>query len=220
MNDLRICPSILNADLENLSHEIERVATADLLHLDIMDNIFVPNITFDFAQSREIIEQSPIPVDTHLMIVDPDIRAIDYAHARSASVTFHFEASTQPEETLKAIRAAGSRAGLAIKPQTPFWSIADLLPSLDMLLIMTVEPGFGGQKFMADQMPKLQQAADAIAQMRAPHPWLQVDGGITLETIRIAAQCGADTFVAGSAIYRSESPEQTIRLLRQNAQVQ
>jgi len=218
MGTMRICPSILNADHSQLFSEIDRVSSADLLHLDIMDNIFVPNITFDFETSQRIIAHSQIPVDSHLMIHNPDEAAVDYAHAGSASVTFHCEASQNPLHTIRAIKAAGARAGLAIKPATPFSAVKELLSELDMLLIMTVEPGFGGQKFMADQMPKLHEAALAIAEMSENRPWLQVDGGITLETIVIAAQSGADTFVAGSAIYKSDNPAEMISSLRKTAQ--
>jgi ribulose-phosphate 3-epimerase len=218
MGTMRICPSILNADHSQLFSEIDRVSSADLLHLDIMDNIFVPNITFDFETSKRIIAHSQIPVDSHLMIHNPDEAAVNYAHAGSASVTFHCEASQNPLHTIRTIKAAGARAGLAIKPATPFSAVKELLSELDMLLIMTVEPGFGGQKFMADQMPKLHEAALAIAEMSENRPWLQVDGGITLETIVIAAQSGADTFVAGSAIYKSDNPAEMISSLRTTAQ--
>ena len=214
---IRICPSILNADHTRLLEEIDRVSTADLLHLDVMDNIFVPNQTFNFAQCVEIFQYSKIPVDTHLMICDPDVKAVDYAEAGSASVTFHFEASQKPLETIRNLRKAGARVGVAIKPATTFEEIAELLEHIDMLLIMTVEPGFGGQKFMVDQLPKVRAARDALMLTQGTHPWIQVDGGISLETIGLAAQAGADTFVAGSAIYQAQSPAQVIDALRQAA---
>ncbi len=207
MSKYRICPSILNADLANLDLEISRIASeSDLLHLDIMDNIFVPNKTFDFPESERIIVTSPIPVDVHLMIADPDQSAAAYASAGAASVTFHFEAAHEVGSTAEAIKSAGARVGLAIKPGTPFSAVADFLPIVDMLLIMTVEPGFGGQAFMADMMPKVSEARHAIDQIPAPDTWLQVDGGVTLETILKAAEAGADTFVAGSAVFRSPEP--------------
>jgi len=214
---VRICPSILNADHAHLNSEIDKVASADLLHLDIMDNIFVPNQTFDFHQTKEIIGHSKIPVDTHLMIHNPDELAVDYAAAGSASVTFHFEASKSPIDTLNVIRDLGVRAGLAIKPKTRMSEVSDLLPYVDMFLVMTVEPGFGGQSFMADQLPKIQEAHDAIQALGGKKPWLQVDGGITLETILLAAEAGADTFVAGSAIYKAKSPQEMITSLRHAA---
>ncbi len=214
---IRICPSILNADHARLTDEIDRVTSADWLHLDIMDNIFVPNQTFSFEDSRFIIAHSQIPVDSHLMIIDPDERAVDYADIGSASVTIHFEASHDPRITLQTIRKHGARAGLALKPNTPFAAAEPLLDDIDMLLIMTVEPGFGGQKFMADQMSKVEEAHKAISGIVKERPWLQVDGGITLETIALAASAGADAFVAGSAIYGSENPAQMIAALRSAA---
>jgi len=214
---IRICPSILNADHQRLQAEIDLVKSADLLHLDVMDNIFVPNLTFSLAQCREIISFSAIPVDTHLMISDPDEKAVLYAEVGSASVTFHFEASLDPRGTIRKLRAAGSRVGLAIKPQSKFTDVADLLEEIDMLLIMTVEPGFGGQKFMNDQLPKIEEAHLAISKMTKSHPWLQVDGGISLATIASAARAGADTFVAGSSIYGSGDAAQAIRKLRELA---
>ena len=211
---IRICPSILNADHSHLKEEIDRVATADLLHLDVMDNIFVPNKTFSLDECKEIISDSKIPVDSHLMIADPDLSAIKYAEIGSASVTFHFEASNDPLGTISQLRSSGVRVGLAIKPKTSFESVADLLEQIDMLLIMTVEPGFGGQSFMADQLPKIERARRALLELGSAAPWLQVDGGISLETIALAAQAGADTFVAGSAIYKAQSPSEMIAALR------
>ena len=211
---IRICPSILNADHSHLKEEIDRVATADLLHLDVMDNIFVPNKTFSLDECKEIISDSKIPVDSHLMIADPDLSAIKYAEMGSASVTFHFEASKDPLGTISQLRSSGVRVGLAIKPKTSFESVADLLEQIDMLLIMTVEPGFGGQSFMADQLPKIERARRALLELGSAAPWLQVDGGISLETIALAAQAGADTFVAGSAIYKAQSPSEMIAALR------
>ena len=211
---IRICPSILNADHSHLKEEIDRVATADLLHLDVMDNIFVPNKTFSLDECREIIADSKIPVDSHLMIADPDLSAIKYAEMGSASVTFHFEASKDPLGTISQLRSSGVRVGLAIKPKTSFESVAELLAQIDMLLIMTVEPGFGGQSFMVDQLPKIERARRALLELGSAAPWLQVDGGISLETIALAAQAGADTFVAGSAIYKAQSPSEMIAALR------
>ena len=214
---IRICPSILNADHSRLFEEIGRVASADFLHLDVMDNIFVPNQTFSFEECTEIIRRSPIPVDSHLMIADPDQKAELYAKAGSANVTFHFEASNDPRGTIRKIKEAGARAGLAVKPKTTFEEVSEYLTEIDMLLIMTVEPGFGGQSFMSDQLVKIQKAHAAIKSLTGKAPWLQVDGGISLETIALAARAGADTFVAGSAIYKSDDAERTIRKLRELA---
>ena len=214
---VRICPSILNADHAHLNSEIDKVSSADLLHLDIMDNIFVPNQTFSFHQSKDIIAYSQMPVDTHLMIHNPDELAVDYAAAGSANVTFHFEASKSPVDTINAIKDLGARAGIAIRPKTPLIEVSHLLSYVDTLLVMTVEPGFGGQSFMMDQLHKIKQAHDAITALAGEKPWLQVDGGITLETIILAADAGADTFVAGSTIYRANSPQEMIESLRHAA---
>ena len=214
---IRICPSILNADHSRLFEEIDQVASADLLHLDVMDNRFVPNQTFSLDECREIIGHSQIPVDTHLMIADPDQKAVLYAEAGSSSVTFHLEASLNPRATIAQLHKSGVRVGLAIKPKTTFEVIEQFLSEIDMLLIMTVEPGFGGQSFMFDQLPKIVQARDAISKILPKAPWLQVDGGISLQTIALAAEAGADTFVAGSAIYKSANPRDMISRLRELA---
>jgi ribulose-phosphate 3-epimerase len=212
---IRICPSILNADRNNLASEIAKVsAQSDLLHLDVMDNIFVPNATFNLEESREIILNSPIPVDVHLMIVNPDSEADRYAAAGSASVTFHLEASQMPSETIKKISAAGARVGVALKPNTPFHELAPLMHLIDMVLIMTVEPGFGGQSFMSNMMPKVQEARREIDSKYFGKIWLQVDGGISLDTIIEATSAGADTFVAGSAVFKAPNPAEMIGALR------
>ena len=209
---IRITPSILNADFSRLDEEISRIAAvSDFLHLDVMDNVFVPNFTFDFDQAAAIIGASPIPVDSHLMIADVDRLAPAYAHAGSASVTIHAEASSAISGTLRAIKAEGSRAGLALKPGSSIEDYEDYVDAVDMFLIMTVEPGFGGQKFMHAMMEKV-SATKAIIGDRPI--WLQVDGGISLETIEIAREAGADTFVAGSAVFNSPDPAEMITQLR------
>jgi len=215
-HQIRITPSILNADFSNLGAEIERISvTSDLVHLDVMDDIFVPNFTFDFEQAAEIISVSKLPVDAHLMVANVDQIAPKYAEVGCASVTIHAEATTDIRGTLKSIRSNGARAALAIKPKTPLDQYLEFLDDLDMLLIMTVEPGFGGQKFMADQIPKIAQARSAIGTKAI---WLQVDGGISLETIESAAAAGADTFVAGSAVFSSTDPANMVTILREKAQ--
>ena len=209
---VRITPSILNADFSHLDQEIARIAAvSDLLHLDVMDNVFVPNFTFDFDQAANIIASSPIPVDSHLMIADVDHLAPAYAHAGSASVTIHAEASSSIASTLRAIRAEGARAGLALKPGSSIEDYADFIDDVDMFLIMTVEPGFGGQKFMSAMMDKVSRTRTIIGDRPI---WLQVDGGISLETIEIARDAGADTFVAGSAVFNASDPAEMIVQLR------
>ena len=216
VHQIRITPSILNADFKNLGAEIERISlTSDLVHLDVMDDIFVPNFTFDFSQASEIISVSKLPVDAHLMVAEVDQIATQYAEIGCASVTIHAEATADIRSTLRAIRSNGARASLALKPKTSLEPYLEFLDDLDMLLIMTVEPGFGGQKFMSDQLPKIAQARKEIG---ARAIWLQVDGGISLETIESAATAGADTFVAGSAVFNSADPAQMVTVLREKAE--
>lgn len=210
--EIRITPSILNADRENLSSEISRIAIdSDFIHLDVMDNIFVPNFTFDFDSAKSIIQSSPVPIDSHLMVADADEVAIAYAQAGSASVTFHVEAVRDIRRTARGIRAAGARASLALKPASAIGDFEEYLNEIDMVLIMTVEPGFGGQAFMEDMLPKVRETRKIIGDRPI---WLQVDGGISLETIERAADAGADTFVAGSAVFRADDPAAMIRELR------
>lgn len=210
--DIRITPSILNADLDNLNSEIAKIApVSDFLHLDVMDNIFVPNFTFDFQAAEEIIRNSPIPVDAHLMVSDVDAIAISYAEIGTASVTIHAEATADIASTLRGIRRAGSRSSLALKPGTDIEQYADFVSDVDMFLIMTVEPGFGGQSFMREMMDKVSRTRQIIGDRPI---WLQVDGGVSLETIEIAYDAGADTFVAGSSVFSSDDPAEMIRKLR------
>ena len=214
-NELRITPSILNADHANLNAEIAKIAEdSDLVHLDIMDNLFVPNLTWDFSAAEKIISECPIPVDAHLMINDVDRIALDYAQAGAGSVTIHIESAKTPAQTFKALRKLGVRAGMALKPGTEIELYSDLLSEIDMLLIMTVEPGFGGQKFMADMMDKVRRSKALIGDRPI---WIQVDGGISMETIAIAREAGADTFVAGSAVFNSPDPAEMVKMLRHRA---
>ena len=214
-NELRITPSILNADHSNLNAEIAKIAKdSDLIHLDIMDNLFVPNLTWDFAAAEKIIAECPITVDAHLMINDVDRLALDYARAGAGSVTIHIEAAENPVQTLKSLRKLGSRAGMALKPGTEIELYSELLDEIDMLLIMTVEPGFGGQKFMANMMDKVRRSKALIGDRPI---WIQVDGGVSMETIAIAREAGADTFVAGSAVFNSPDPAEMVKMLRHRA---
>ena len=215
MHEIRITPSILNADLNNLESEIAKISSvSDLLHLDIMDNKFVPNQTWNFEAAESIIKKSPLPVDAHLMISDPDKQAINYAEAGCASVTIHYEATMNPKQTLKSIRGAGARAALALKPKTDFSVLLEYRELIDMILIMTVEPGFGGQKFMSEMMSKVRKSREFIGEADI---WLQVDGGISLETIEIARDAGADTFVAGSAVFKASDPAAMVLQLKELA---
>ena len=214
-HDVRITPSILNADFAHLDSEIAKIAGAsDLIHLDIMDNVFVPNMTFDFQAATDIIKNCPIPVDSHLMVADVDLIAIQYAEAGSASVTIHVEAASDVRGTLKGIKSHGARASIALKPNTPIHEYSEYFDLIDMVLIMTVEPGFGGQKFMENMMAKVKEARKLIG---ARPIWLQVDGGISLATIDIAREAGADTFVAGSAVFNADDPAAMVEQLRTQA---
>jgi len=210
--EIRITPSILNADFDDLDQEIGKIAgVSDLIHLDIMDNIFVPNFTFDFESASTIIKGCPIGVDAHLMVANVDEIAPKYAQVGCASVTIHAEASENIAQTLRTIRSEGSRSGLAIKPNSSIEEYERFSDLVDMFLIMTVEPGFGGQKFMSEMMDKVRATRKVIGNRPI---WLQVDGGISLETIEIAVEAGADTFVAGSAVFKSDDPAHMINALR------
>ncbi|MDT3317151.1 ribulose-phosphate 3-epimerase [Microbacterium sp. KSW4-11] len=215
-SDVRINPSILAADFVNMQAELARIASADFVHVDVMDNHFVPNLTFGPQMVERIQATSPVPLDVHLMISDADRWAPGYAEIGAASVTFHLEAAAEPVALARRLRDIGARAGVAVKPATPVEQLFDVLDEFDQILVMTVEPGFGGQSFMADQMPKLRRLADE-ARRRGSHVWLQVDGGIGESTIAQAAEAGADTFVAGSAVFGAEEPGAAIRALRSAA---
>ena len=214
--DIRINPSILSADFVNMQADLERIASADFVHVDVMDNHFVPNLTFGPQMVERVQQTSPVPLDVHLMITDPDRWAPGYAELGAASVTFHLEAATDPIALARTLRGIGARAGVAVKPATPIEGLFDVLDEFDQILVMTVEPGFGGQSFMADQMPKLARLHDE-ARRRGSQVWLQVDAGISASTIAQAAEAGADTFVAGSAVFGADDPGQAIEALRREA---
>jgi len=212
----RINPSILSADFANMQRDLERIASADYVHVDVMDNHFVPNLTFGPQMVRRVQDTSPVPLDVHLMIADPDRWAPEYAEIGAASVTFHLEAAGEPIALARRLRAIGARAGVAIKPGTAPDQLFDYLDEFDQILVMTVEPGFGGQSFIAGTMHKLQQLRKH-ADKHGSTVWLQVDGGIQPGTIEQAAEAGADTFVAGSAVFGRESVEAAIGDLRELA---
>jgi ribulose-phosphate 3-epimerase len=210
---VQISPSILASDFANLETELRRVANADWAHVDVMDAHFVPNLTIGLPVVEALARVSPIPLDCHLMIDDPDRWAPLYAEAGASSVTFHIEAAREPASLARNLRALGVRAGMALKPGTAFGPYADLLPELDMVLVMTVEPGFGGQSFLADQLPKVREVREAVARCGG-EIWVQVDGGVSASTIEACAEAGADVFVAGSAVFGAEAAAAAVDQLR------
>ncbi|HEV3173455.1 MAG TPA: ribulose-phosphate 3-epimerase [Actinocrinis sp.] len=215
---VQISPSILNSDFARLADEVASVSqSADWVHVDVMDNHFVPNLTLGLPVVESLRKVSVLPLDCHLMIEDPDRWAPAYAEAGAASVTFHIEAAAAPVRLARTLRAAGARAGLALKPATPIEPYEDLLPELDMILIMSVEPGFGGQRFLDIVLPKVRRARQAI-QRHGGQIWLQMDGGVSAETIERCADAGADVFVAGSAVYSADDRDAAVRELRELAQ--
>jgi ribulose-phosphate 3-epimerase len=211
-----IAPSILSADFARLGEQADEVDNADWLHVDVMDGHFVPNLTIGLPVVQSLRRATALPLDCHLMIDDPDRWAPGYADAGAANVTFHVEAAADPVGTARAIRSAGALAGLSVKPGTPLEGYLELLREFDTLLVMTVEPGFGGQDFIADMMSKVRLAREHVA---AGHLrlFIEVDGGITADTIEQAAQAGADVFVAGSAVYGADDPAKAVEALRGRA---
>ncbi|WP_294836568.1 ribulose-phosphate 3-epimerase [uncultured Eubacterium sp.] len=212
-NKVKISPSILASDYANLQSELERISTSDMIHVDVMDGHFVPNISIGAPVTAACKKVCDVPFDVHLMISNPLDYAEDFAKAGADIICFHSECDSDTEETIDKILSLGKKAGLAIKPATPIDEVVKYLDKLSMVLVMTVEPGFGGQSFMESTMPKV----EAIRKIN-PDIDIEVDGGINAETIKIAAKAGANVFVAGSAVFKSENPAETIALLRKNAQ--
>jgi ribulose-phosphate 3-epimerase len=210
---IRIAPSLLSADFANLEADLRRIEGADWAHVDVMDNHFVPNLTIGAPVVRALAAVAPLPLDVHLMIADVDRHALGYAEAGARSVTLHVEASAAPVRTARALRAAGVRAGIAVRPATPVEPLLDLLPEFDLVLVMTVEPGFGGQTFLDVTLPKVRRVREAVRRSGSD-VWLQVDGGVSEETIERCAAAGADTFVAGSAVYGAADPAAAVARLR------
>lgn len=211
-----ISPSILNCDFSDLRGELAKISGADYAHVDVMDNHFVPNLSLGLPVVESIIGASPVPIDAHLMIENPDVWAPQYAEAGCASVTFHAEAVGAPIRLAREIRRLGARASLAIKPSTPIEPYIDLLPEFDMILVMTVEPGFGGQSFLDCTLPKIERTRKAIKNAGLD-VWVQVDGGVSRATIERAAGAGANVFVAGSAVYKAQDAHEEVRVLRELA---
>ncbi|MFF1529261.1 ribulose-phosphate 3-epimerase [Cellulomonas sp. NPDC058312] len=208
-----ISPSILSADFANLERDLHRIGRADYAHVDVMDNHFVPNLTLGLPVVKRIIEVAPVPVDVHLMIEDADRWAVEYAHAGAASVTFHAEAAQAAVRLAREIRSAGARASIALRPASPVEPLLDLLPEFDMVLVMTVEPGFGGQAFIDGTLPKIRRLRAAVDEQGAD-TWIQVDGGVSRSTVATVAEAGANVFVAGSAVYGAPDPDAEIDALR------
>lgn len=214
---MHIHPSILSADFVNLESELGSILSADAYHVDVMDNHFVPNLTFGLQMVQSLQGVTKRDLDIHLMITDVDLHGPKYAEVGVASVTFHIEASLNPVQLARDIRARGSKVAAAVKPNTPVAALAELLPELDMVLVMTVEPGFGGQKLIESTIAKVSQARE-LSRSRGLEIAIQVDGGVTEENIATLAQAGADTFVAGSSVFKAVDRNRQIDLLRTLAQ--
>ena len=212
-NTLKISPSILASDYANLQSELDRISTSDMIHIDVMDGHFVPNISIGAPVVAACKKVCNVPFDVHLMISNPLDYAEDFAKAGADIICFHTECDSDTEQTIDKILSLGKKAALAIKPATPIDEVVKYLDKISMVLVMTVEPGFGGQSFMESTMPKI----EAIRKIN-PDIDIEVDGGINADTVKIAAKAGANVFVAGSAVFKSENPAETIALLKKNAQ--
>lgn len=209
---VKISPSMLACDFANIESELKKCESADLIHLDVMDGHFVPNITIGAPVIKAMNAVCDIDFDVHLMISEPLKYIEDFADAGADIITFHVECDSDINETVNEIIHCGCKAGLAVKPATPIEAVYPYIDRLSMVLVMTVEPGFGGQSFMDDMMPKIEKLRKDF-----PHIDIQVDGGINPETIKTCAKAGANVFVAGSAVFKSENPKETIIQLKENA---
>lgn len=210
--EMKISPSMLASDYANLEAELKKCESAELIHLDVMDGHFVPNISIGAPVIKAMKRVCSVPFDVHLMISDPLKYIEDFADAGADIITFHTECESDINETINKILECGCKAALAVKPATPVEAVYPYIDKLSMVLVMTVEPGFGGQSFMGNMMPKIER-------LRADFPDIdiQVDGGVNAKTIKTCARAGANVFVAGSAVFKSENPQETIALLKNNA---
>lgn len=215
---MHIHPSILSADFADFATDLKTISTADAVHVDVMDNHFVPNLTFGVGVVEALRRSTTLPLDVHLMIANPGRWAPAYAEF-AQSVTFHLEAASEPVAVAREIRALGSKVAIAIKPNTPVSDLAELLPEIDMILIMTVEPGFGGQGLVKETLQKITQARAAIRSSGLEIA-LQVDGGVSEDNIGQLAALGADVFVAGSAVFRHPDRDAQITKLRELARAE
>jgi len=214
---MRIAPSILSADFANLEAELQTISSADLIHVDVMDGHFVPNLTIGLPVVARLQQVSKVPLDVHLMIENPESWVGKYAATGASSITFHLEAAKDPSACVAAIKENGAKVGISISPGTPFSEVRDYLTVVDMLLVMTVEPGFGGQGLIDSVVPKIKEAKDFMLSQGLSTS-LQVDGGVGTQNIVMLATAGADTFVAGSAVFSASNRNERIDELRAMAE--
>lgn len=211
-----IAPSILSADFACLGREVAEISTADWVHVDVMDGHFVPNLSFGLPVMKAVKKVTDMPLDCHLMIDNPEKWAPDYARAGAYSVTFHVEATEDPVTLCRTLRDLGCKAGISVKPKTPIEPYLDILNEVDMVLVMSVEPGFGGQSFMPEVLSKVEILRNVIDE-RNLDTLIQIDGGIAVDTIGVSYAAGVDCFVAGSAVYNKNDRAEAIQELRDAA---